>query len=1195
MKSWNKAGKAWLVVAATLLVTAGASPSWGAAANTKGEGKCHGALAKGIGKHVAAITKAMATCTNSVLAGDIAGPCPDTVAQAAIDKSEAKIAKSVNKKCQSSCSGEAAVPCIGSSTCPPNGELQENCTAGGKNFFEFNSDQLRSVTMGFPGPYCETLIGGKMVDPEHFGICAAGVGALVGDELMENIYGGLTGTPALSEEAEGCLAAIAKSAPKAASKLASAVSKCRVSQLTASVSTLLPDNCATGDAKTSAAIAKTLGKFEDGIAKKCTNGAIAELDICRAGLGGTLTVGAAQTCLSAVVEEAGSSVADAETRPYSGISIINGAFPTTAAARCGDNVVNQSISQFFPLGEECDGEDDSECPGECLPPGDTFQCTCGNVRRARAFANGTAADLDNGWSGSSHNAKVTEGAGFVAEISGCDCDEFDPLNPATCIGTTSDSVCNSIAELKPRCSHRIGDGTTCDQAGDNNGANSNSDCRACDAFADNAGDYCTGKARYCFGGGNSGLRCNQPGDCPGGACSGTGFCLTGPFTGNVCVGNQNCNVCLGGVNVGLPCGSNSNCPGSTCQFHNCEKRTCFDGVNEGDPCDSADDCPGSRCAETSDCTSQCYGEDGIPTTPCFQQGDCAEGERCRGICDKTNTCIITRNGAPLPLSSEGTSVCIDSQFHTNAVGTRNLVTGENAISYELRSVTVLADTHNSSPCPVCGGWCAVSSPAQGTDRKRCEGQCTDSDKACRYGPNIGETCLTNTDCEDFLCGPIACRFDSDCPAGTCDGAASPDCQGRDCRLDLACNLGPNRDQPCRIEATTAFGTTSADCPPNPALNVSGTGLAILWDPLGSGPVTLPSPAACDATGFQNYDCNCLSNPIGRPGSDATRTQPNRCQPACSDPDPEYFGLKCNSFTVCVGGAEAGVACDEDSDCSGGGTCTGNPRVCGDGNLGECSFRKCNGGTNDGEICASLAQCPGGISCDVVPCTIGGAPCDDGFCVADPCLTDPDCVDGGTCEDACPAGRCVPLCVERGICNGGDRDRKFCALDIDCTGGGTCIEPGECRNGDYVDDRRACVDDTDCGGGGTCEVIDIVEGACAQGSFNHCDGPGWEFVSCAPLQVGTQDGCELGTTGSPTDDNIGAGFCRADITNCFINDGAAEGGSTLNGRGDPTNAFAVASYCIPASTSGAVNSTAGLPGPGRIRQPVRIEPNFDVLP
>lgn len=39
------------------------------------------------------------------------------------------------------------------------------------------------------------------------------------------------------------------------------------------------------------------------------------------------------------------------------------------AAICGDNVVNRPS-------EQCDGTDDADCPGQCLPPGDTNECRC---------------------------------------------------------------------------------------------------------------------------------------------------------------------------------------------------------------------------------------------------------------------------------------------------------------------------------------------------------------------------------------------------------------------------------------------------------------------------------------------------------------------------------------------------------------------------------------------------------------------------------------------------------------------------------------------------------------------------------------------------------------------------------------------------------------------------------------------------
>jgi len=1150
MKSWNTAGKVRLALAAALLITAGVSQSWGAAQNTPGEGKCQTAMTKAIGKHATAVTKAMATCKNAVIAAGM-GTCPDTAALEAIAKSAAKAAKSASKKCQSKCS-LSGVSCIGNPFCPPNGATTENCTDAGKNVF-------RSTSMNFPGPYCVSIIGHKMTEPEDFGECAGGLGEIMSDEMMDNIYGDLAAPP--SPGAQACLDAIAKALPKAASKVASTVAKCRSTQLTAESAALLPDNCPTDDTKTADGIDKARQKLLDAIAGDCDDTTIDELSLCGTGIGGTDLVTEAQDCLSDVLDQVAFSTDDAETRAYAAKSIINGAYPDTAAARCGDDLINQQANQFLLNGEECDGTDLGDC-ASCVAPGDMFECTCAETRRTRVFADGFAADLDNGWTGASHNAKVTDGAGFVSEVANCNCSAF---TGATCTGATSDPVCDVSAELKPRCSHRIGDGTSCDQVGNTNGVHKDDDCHACSDGAANEGDFCTGEARFCVGGASTGNRCNQPSDCPGGACDGIGACLNGPFAGNGCAGPQHCGVCLGGLNIGLACSTNGNCPGSTCEAHSCATSSCLGGTNDEGACATNTDCPGAgaRCAETSDCNSQCYDENDVAQGDCWSQADCdAIGPdlRCRGVCDASNTCVKIRNGAPLPLSSEGTSVCIDSQFFTNMTGTRNIVTGEHAINYDLRSVTILADELNSSPCPVCGGWCAITGSA--LDQFRCSGSCTGGlgEKECRYGENIGMSCTTNADCGDNLCAAVACRFDSDCPTGTCDGASSPDCLGGDCRLDLACSLGPNEGLPCRIEAATAFGTTSADCPPSPGSNVSGGGLAISWTPLTSGVITAENPGACDAPGYQHYDCNCVT------GAGTTRNQPNRCLPACNAPGPD-FGRKCASFTTCVGGTDAGEACDEDPDCAGGGVCTGNPRVCGTGNTGVCSVQHCVGGTNNGLPCASVAQCPGGGVCTPESCTVGGPACLDGACNPDNCATNADCEPLVTCDDVCPSGLCTPLCTQIGICSGGLEDGLKCALDIDCTGGGTCV-PG-----------------------------DPQEGACAQGTFNHCDGPGWEFVSCAPLQVGTKEGCEYGTDniqGNPND-NIGAGYCVADVTNCFINDAAGEGGSTLNGNGDPTNSYSVASFCIPASTNPAVNSTAGLPGPGRIRQPAVVVPNFAVLP
>jgi len=1254
MKSWNKTKQVWLSVATALLITAGASPSWGLATNTKTEGQCFTALTKALNKNMAAVTKAMAVCRNTVIATGM-GSCPDATAQIAIDKA-AKTAAKVAKKCQSACSF-SGVSCIGSPFCPPRGTSRENCTAGAKQkFFE-------SANMGFPGPFCESIIGGPLNDPEGFGTCVGGMdapdpelalGRILSNELLDNLYGDLAATP--SEAAASCLAALVKAAPKTVSKNADAVAKCRNTQLLSPSAAVLPDRCAIDDVKTAEKITKNNENFFKTVDKACTDAAIQALSLCGNGLMGTPTVAAAKTCLADALKEIAYSVDLPEDRNYADISVINGAYPGTAAPRCGDNLVNQIQSQFLLNGEECDGLDDSECPGECLPPGDRFECTCGNIKRNRSIAYGFEADLDNGWSGKSHNAKVTDGAGFVTDITNCDCDLFDPVNKASCVpGHSTDPVCDLKASVQPRCTHRLDEDFSCDEVGNENGANTDTDCRACDEFSENADDYCTGFARFCIAGTNSGDRCNGDDDCTGGLCTGNGACVDGPFEGNGCDGPEDCGVCLRGSNTGNPCSLDAQCPGASkiciggandgmactvigncpggecsapCEVHSCVSTTCIGGLSEGRPCNLQFPCSGGSCAETSDCTAVCYDEEtGAAGGHCASQTDCPEGQRCAGSCNSSNTCLKMRNGAPLPLSSEGTSVCIDSQFFTDVTGTRNIITGEHAVNYELRSVTVLSDGVTSRPCPVCGGFCAGGSP-DNLSNSRCDGSCSAGPLECRYGPAKGNSCTTNAECgTDSLCGAADCRFDDDCdvcntaycngggndgfactadsgcPGGTCEtvsctvdgdcpgstcgtgatcsGTASPECHGGTCRLDLACGGGPSAGQACRIEAYTAFGTTSVDCPPDvDGNNISGAGLAISWTPLTSGVVHLENPAACDAVGFENYDCNCVVL-TGFRG--ATRTQPNGCLPACNDPDPDYYGNQCSALTTCVGGGGGihgdGRACDEDSDCTSG-DCSGNPKVCGDGSTGSCSVRRCTGGTNPGTLCTGGSQCFGGGTCAAAAsCTVGGAPCAEGTCNPATCVTAMTCDGGATCDDACPNGRCTPLCLQRGTCTSGDREGDHCALDEDCPGGGTCV-------GD-----------------------DPEEGACAQASFNHCEGPGWEFQLCVPLSVNTRTGCEWGldglegdVNGTPeqraqaSDNNLGAGFCRADIKNCFVNDGEAEGGSTLNGRGDATNARSVATFCIPPSSSEAVNPTAGLPGPGRIRQPSLVVPNgYTTLP
>jgi len=463
------------------------------------------------------------------------------------------------------------------------------------------------------------------------------------------------------------------------------------------------------------------------------------------------------------------------------------------------------------------------------------------------------------------------------------------------------------------------------------------------------------------------------------------------------------------------------------------------------------------------------------------------------------------------------------------------VTGEHAVNFDQKSKTHLAQS-SSRPCPICGGFCTGPSSKVG---EICEGTCTGTATACRGGANMGLTCAGDGDCPGSKCLQVGCRFDSDCTGnGTCSGENSPECVGNTCQLALLCAGGSNDGRECRVEASTQFGTTSVDCPPPNSQNISGSGLHISYTPLTSEAVELEAPAACDTPGYENINgCHCTKNCTGGihggeacytdgdcPGAlcvagGTVRAEPNRCAPACTATGANY-GRGCGgNFTTCVGGLEAGATCDEDADCSGGGTCTANPKIC-----------------------------DGGANLDMA------------------CTTDGDCP-GSTCVVACPGGLCTPLCAEKGVCNGGANNGLGCSVDYACPGG-------------------------------TCDVVDSEDGVCAAGPpLYNCNGKGHEFRPCLPAFEGTTSGCEAGVDGvvGTEDDYVGAGICVATTRGCFVNNGHAEGGDTLNGQGGPTQTKSVTVFCIPASSSSSVNSTAGMPGPGRLRQRGIVVPNFTVLP
>jgi hypothetical protein len=906
-----------------VLVMALAGP---ADALSKLEEKCSSQLGKAAAKITKVASKEISKCRDADISGKLVGSCPNAENTAKITSTADKATSKAIRFCQSVCAASNSITCVATSQCPPsaNQGFPEQCSAGAAN------EPFDMGNIGFPGPVCEGLLGDAVDEPEDIGDCTDTVTQLAVGNLIDSIYGSIANVSAISSDAGKCLSGMAKATTKLTATTVKQVAKCR-DAIAAGKASGDPAACATSDPKVEAKIAKIAAKVDKIVNAKCEVGHLAVLDICNLGVGGVATLDDAIACLTEAGQQVGDSTLLPGERAYSPLTVIEAAYP--AAPGCGDGIVNQLPNAQLILGEECDGGDDAACPGECLPPGDVFECTCGDRMRVRTFATAQyldpRTDSDAGWTGNSHNQTIAHLSGMVLDLTDCDCDEF---TDADCTGTSADPVCTATGTQIPRCSWDVA-GTTsrCDDWGtdddDMTGGPHNAgevdedeDCAICDAFAVNAG---------------------------------------------------------------------------------------------------------AACANGDDCQSQCYDGGGSPTGPCTTQADCGAGEICRGLCDTSPVCVHTANGGPLSVSSTGTSVCTTNAFRTSVTGTRNIVTGEHELNFELFSKQHLGED-NARPCPVCGGFCVGGA----NDSFVCEGRCS----------------VTTLD---------RCRFDTDCPGGETCERDSPDCPGGFCQLDLICGgLGDNEvvGDSCAIEYTDPFfGSMSLDCPPSNIRNITGRGFEILHTPTTSETITYDFPLPCDPP-LQLLDCACPSD--GGPS-----TKPNGCQNACNAAGPN-FGIGCangnsqGSGSLCAAGANVGKVCDEDSDCPGS-SCSDNPMHC----FGDPAFERCSCSTNaDCGVGTCGDECPGG-QCTLLCLSDPGDP-EDGLCAAAPptfqcsgaahlgCLEAQ--ATGGcaaTCEisgDPCtsdagcdPDERCAGPCLLAEACEAGPDG--VLGNDDDRPGAGICVE------------------------------------------------------------------------------------------------------------------------------------------------------------
>jgi hypothetical protein len=243
-----------------------------------------------------------------------------------------------------------------------------------------------------------------------------------------------------------CQAEVAKQSLGLTSCILKNVAKCRDALLKGKALGVPPDFCAIDYVKASTAIGKCEAKLTAGIAKKCTPTQVAGLKTCTPD---QTTPADAATCLidSHTVRTDTPEIAvppDLIDHEYA-----------VRGGLCGDNVVNN-------LNEECDGTDDSACPGECgtaSTPDGFFACLCKTKPRAVIVHDG-AADTDNGWTGLSSDGDVVTGSGYIVDLYDCDMTGLCNVGPSCSLpphspcgvpaeaasGTTSDSICAGLGQ-----------------------------------------------------------------------------------------------------------------------------------------------------------------------------------------------------------------------------------------------------------------------------------------------------------------------------------------------------------------------------------------------------------------------------------------------------------------------------------------------------------------------------------------------------------------------------------------------------------------------------------------------------------------------------------------------------------------------------------------------------------------------------
>jgi len=344
---------------------------------------------------------------------------------------------------------------------------------------------------------------------------------------------------------------------------------------------------------------------------------------------------------------------------------------------------------------------------------------------------------------------------------------------------------------------------------------------------------------------------------------------------------------------------------------------------------------------------------------------------------------------------------------------------------------------------------------------------------------------------------------------------------------FTCDGGPRNGSPCTVAGVAQyFGGTSYDCPPDANSNVSGIGLPIRMDRLSTQPQSVDATLPC--------------------GSSLAALHPSNGGARCLD---TFAPCSTNADCLRCSGAPT-IACSENADCVGNGTCAAAPEqpiAC--GLYCHCGF--CNGDPD--APCFSDAQCGAGETCQQG--TGSTQQSQNNNC------TDLTCGLGGferCCDNADPS--CVNPTPMVGEC--ADQAYRGCSNNSDCTNAGAA---GPC-----LLSNRACFENRILRTGfpsplGSYCLAEPVPGACttnADCSVGACTPyvmkPRLDALFCVPPTASASINAASGVPGPATisldatmyfDGNGVACICGNGVLECTEQ---CEDGNAINGDGCDQN-------------------------------------------